>query len=75
LELTDSDQNGFNVVVFYKWQPVGDLYRGEPGDEEPAWVENERESFRTYRDKNKDGFLDKDEVSIEHESSAIELNF
>lgn len=41
----------------------GDLYRGDPGDEEPAWVENERESFRAYRDKNKDGFLDSEEVN------------
>lgn len=43
---------------------VGDLYRGEPGDEEPSWVENERDSFRTYRDKDHDGVLDHDEVGL-----------
>jgi hypothetical protein len=43
---------------------LGDLYRGEPGEGEPSWVENERESFRAYRDKDKDGFLDKEEVRI-----------
>lgn len=41
---------------------IGDLYRGESGEGEPSWVENERESFRTYRDKNKDGYLDSEEV-------------
>lgn len=44
---------------------LGDLYRGEAGDEEPSWVENERDSFRTYRDKNGDGLLDHNEVNIQ----------
>lgn len=39
-----------------------DLYRGEPGDDEPSWVENERDSFRTYRDKDGDGKLNHEEV-------------
>jgi len=41
----------------------GDLYRGEPGDEEPAWVQSERETFSGFRDQDKDGFLNHEEVS------------
>lgn len=34
----------------------------ENADEEPEWVKNERKQFKNYRDKNKDGGLDKGEV-------------
>jgi hypothetical protein len=34
----------------------------ENADEEPEWVKNERKQFQQYRDKNKDGSLDKAEV-------------
>jgi hypothetical protein len=44
----------------------GDLYRGEPGDEEPNWVQAERETFAAFRDKDKDGFLNPSEVSVIH---------
>ncbi len=30
--------------------------------EEPDWVKTEREQFHSFRDKNKDGKMDKDEV-------------
>ncbi|KAK2506709.1 hypothetical protein MC885_000290 [Smutsia gigantea] len=33
-----------------------------PGEEEPAWVQTEREQFRDFRDLNKDGRLDGSEV-------------
>lgn len=39
-----------------------DLYTQEPGEEEPAWVQTEREQFRDFRDLNKDGRLDGSEV-------------
>lgn len=39
-----------------------DLYSPEPGEEEPAWVQTEREQFRDFRDLNKDGRLDASEV-------------
>lgn len=39
-----------------------DLYSEEPGEEEPAWVQTEREQFRDFRDLNKDGRLDGNEV-------------
>lgn len=52
------------------WAPVlsrclstpADLYSAEPGEEEPAWVQTEREQFRDFRDLNKDGQLDGSEV-------------
>lgn len=34
----------------------------ENADEEPEWVKNERKQFVNYRDKSKDGKLDKTEV-------------
>uniref|UniRef100_T1JLL4 Reticulocalbin-3 n=1 Tax=Strigamia maritima TaxID=126957 RepID=T1JLL4_STRMM len=43
---------------------IGDMYRGNPGEEEPDWVKNEREQFGQYRDKNGDGWMDKDEVKL-----------
>ena len=39
-----------------------DLYSAEPGEEEPAWVQTERDQFRDFRDLNKDGHLDGSEV-------------
>jgi hypothetical protein len=38
----------------------------EEEDELPEWVRSEKEQFSAYRDKDGDGFLDKDEVSAEH---------
>ena len=43
----------------------GDLYSPEEAEKEgkePDWVATERESFKTFRDKNDDGFLDRAEV-------------
>ena len=34
----------------------------EEGAEEPEWVKTEREQFTEYRDQNKDGKMDKEEV-------------
>ena len=44
---------------------VGDMYSPEDhedGVEEPEWVKTEREQFSQYRDENKDGKMDKEEV-------------
>ena len=30
---------------------------------EPEWVKSEKEQFKDYRDKNKDGKMDKEEVA------------
>lgn len=37
------------------------MYSGSEEDE-PDWVKTEKEQFSAYRDKNNDGFMDKDEV-------------
>ena len=42
--------------------PVGDMYNQEGDPSEPEWVKTEREQFTEFRDKNKDGKMDKDET-------------
>ncbi|KAK4025254.1 calumenin-A [Daphnia magna] len=58
MEDIDKDKNGFISLEEY----IGDMYRGVKHEDEPDWVRNEREQFQNYRDKNKDGHLDPDEV-------------
>ncbi|KAK3750587.1 hypothetical protein RRG08_007097 [Elysia crispata] len=44
---------------------IGDLWprkEEEKNQEEPEWIKNEREQFAAFRDKNKDGVLDREEV-------------
>ena len=41
---------------------IGDLYpesEKEENKEEPDWVKSEREHFNDFRDKNKDGKMDR----------------
>lgn len=40
----------------------GDMYNHEDEMDEPEWVATEREQFSEFRDKNKDGKMDKDET-------------
>ena len=40
----------------------GDMYDAEGGGEEPEWVQKEREQFKSHRDKDGNGHLDKEEV-------------
>lgn len=59
-------------VVTYIHLSLGDVYDEDddeddeheeaPHDGEPDWVRNEREQFKSHRDKNFDGKLDKKEV-------------
>ncbi|XP_071552782.1 calumenin-B [Panulirus ornatus] len=58
MEDIDKDKDGKISLEEY----IGDMYRGAGDEFEPAWVSNEREQFREYRDKNGDGYLDEDEV-------------
>lgn len=58
LEDLDKNKDGYIQVDEY----IADLYSAEPGEEEPAWVQTEREQFRDFRDLNKDGRLDGSEV-------------
>uniref|UniRef100_A0AAQ4RN13 Calumenin b n=1 Tax=Gasterosteus aculeatus aculeatus TaxID=481459 RepID=A0AAQ4RN13_GASAC len=41
---------------------VGDMYNQEGDASEPEWVKTEREQFTEFRDKNKDGKMDKEET-------------
>jgi Ca2+-binding EF-hand superfamily protein len=38
------------------------MYHGDSGDHEPEWVQKEREQFTEFRDHDKDGFMDLEEV-------------
>lgn len=40
----------------------GDMYNQEGDASEPEWVKTEREQFTEFRDKNKDGKMDKEET-------------
>lgn len=40
----------------------GDMYNHEDEMDEPEWVSREREQFSEFRDKNKDGKMDKEET-------------
>lgn len=59
LEDIDKDKDGFISLEEY----IGDLYPSE-GDvkEEPDWIKTEKEQFIEFRDKNKDGKMDREEV-------------
>lgn len=37
----------------------------EEGDEMPEWVQNENIQFKTYRDKDGDGFMNDQEVNYD----------
>ncbi|XP_067654340.1 calumenin-B-like isoform X4 [Haliotis asinina] len=59
LEDIDKDKDGFISIEEY----IGDMWPDkDKGEEEPEWVKSEREQFNTYRDKNKDGKMDGEEV-------------
>ncbi|XP_026326654.1 calumenin-B [Hyposmocoma kahamanoa] len=60
MEDIDKDNDGKVSVDEY----IGDMYKPEDGidEEEPDWVKQEREQFASYRDANKDGYLDAGEV-------------
>lgn len=58
MEDIDKDKDGKVSLQEY----IGDMYKSEEGDEEPDWVQSEREQFQTYRDKDGDGYMDEEEV-------------
>ncbi|XP_054263057.1 calumenin isoform X2 [Macrosteles quadrilineatus] len=58
MEDIDKDKDGKVSLQEY----IGDMYRGSEGEDEPEWVQNEKEQFSQYRDKDGDGFMDADEV-------------
>ncbi|XP_066599814.1 calumenin-B [Prorops nasuta] len=58
--MEDIDRDGDGKISLAEY--IGDMYRGEEGEEEPEWVKNEREQFSSFRDKDRDGFMDAEEV-------------
>ncbi|XP_053600231.1 calumenin-B [Plodia interpunctella] len=59
LEDIDKDKDGKISLEEY----IGDMYQPEAGDEEePDWVKQERDQFTGYRDTDKNGYMDENEV-------------
>ncbi|XP_074603171.1 calumenin-A-like [Brevipalpus obovatus] len=59
LEDVDKDADGKISLTEY----ITDMYPSEEtGGEVPDWVVREKEQFNNFRDKDKDGFLDREEV-------------
>lgn len=57
--LEDIDKDGDGKISLQEY--IVDMYSGSE-DDEPDWVKTEKEQFAAYRDKNNDGFMDKDEI-------------
>ncbi|KAM4721103.1 reticulocalbin-1 [Rhinophrynus dorsalis] len=58
--LEDIDKNGDGFVDQDEY--IADMFAHEEGGPEPDWVANEREQFSDFRDLNKDGKMDQDEI-------------
>ncbi|CAO2579659.1 Rcn1 [Lemmus lemmus] len=58
--LEDIDKNGDGFVDQDEY--IADMFSHEDNGPEPDWVLSEREQFSDFRDLNKDGKLDKDEI-------------
>lgn len=46
----------------YVFLHTGDMYSHDGNADEPEWVKTEREQFVEFRDKNRDGKMDKEET-------------
>ncbi|XP_056333780.1 calumenin-B [Danio aesculapii] len=58
--MEDIDKNGDGLIDLNEY--IGDMYSQNGDSSEPEWVKTEREQFTEFRDKNKDGRMDKDET-------------
>uniref|UniRef100_A0A8C1ZF43 Calumenin b n=1 Tax=Cyprinus carpio TaxID=7962 RepID=A0A8C1ZF43_CYPCA len=58
--MEDIDKNGDGFIDLDEY--ISDMYSQNGDANEPEWVKTEREQFREFRDKNKDGHMDKDET-------------
>lgn len=60
--LEDIDKNGDGKLSIDEY--INEMYQKDEdsGDEEPQWVQAEREMFQKFRDKDNDGFLNLSEV-------------
>eukprot|EP00062_Callorhinchus_milii_P025435 gi/632986418/ref/XP_007910227.1/ PREDICTED: reticulocalbin-3 isoform X2 [Callorhinchus milii] len=59
--MEDIDRNGDGFVDMDEF--IYDMYNPEAEEPEPEWVKTERQQFREIRDTNKDGKLDRQEVT------------
>ncbi|XP_043955021.1 reticulocalbin-3 isoform X1 [Gambusia affinis] len=59
--MEDIDKNGDGKINLHEY--IGDMYTPEDGESEPDWVQTERKHFGEFRDVNKDGYLDANEVA------------
>jgi len=58
IEDIDKDKDGKISLAEY----IGDMWLEEEDGEEPEWVEEERKQFNEFRDKDKSGYLENEEV-------------
>lgn len=58
--LEDIDKNGDGHVDEDEY--IADMFAHEDGGPEPDWIKTEREQFSDFRDLNKDGKMDLDEI-------------
>ncbi|XP_025900100.1 calumenin isoform X1 [Nothoprocta perdicaria] len=58
--MEDIDKNGDGFIDLEEY--IGDMYSQDGDTEEPEWVKTEREQFVEFRDKNRDGRMDKEET-------------
>ncbi|XP_051248912.1 calumenin-A [Dicentrarchus labrax] len=58
--MEDIDKNGDGFIDLKEY--IGDMYTSEDVEEDPEWVASERQQFSEFRDKNKDGKMDKEET-------------
>ncbi|CAJ0944933.1 unnamed protein product [Ranitomeya imitator] len=59
--IEDIDKNGDGSVDVDEY--IGDMFTPEAEEPEPEWVKTERQQFKDHRDLNKDGKLDRSEIS------------
>uniref|UniRef100_A0A1A8KFW6 Reticulocalbin 3, EF-hand calcium binding domain n=1 Tax=Nothobranchius kuhntae TaxID=321403 RepID=A0A1A8KFW6_NOTKU len=59
VEDIDKDKDGKINLEEY----IGDMFTPEDGESEPDWVQTEKKQFSEFRDVNKNGFLDPEEVA------------
>ncbi|XP_072283072.1 reticulocalbin-3 isoform X2 [Pyxicephalus adspersus] len=59
--IEDIDKNGDMLVDVNEY--IADMYTPETDEPEPEWIKTEREQFKEHRDLNKDGKLDRQEIS------------
>ncbi|TSM20268.1 Reticulocalbin-1 [Bagarius yarrelli] len=58
--LEDIDKNGDGFVDEDEY--IADMFAHEDGGPEPDWVKTERDQFSDFRDLNKDGRMDLEEI-------------